>query len=342
MIPIVSSIINNLHVDLDEKTKRNFIISILIATAFTSTIGGTATIIGSPPNLILKSFFQETFEVDIHFWGWLYFGLPLSLIMAFATWIVLTKILFPSNHGLTISSEMIKDQIEGAYVNSHQKTIGIIFLMAILSWTLRPLYESYLPFEISDELIAIFFGLILFIIPTSLKQNKFLLDWNDTHRIPWGILLLFGSGIAISNAINELEIFNVIAAHVSDHSVTSKSIALGIIIIFTIFATETINNTSLAIVMIPLVAALCIATGLNPLAVSLMTVFLISSSFILAVATPSNSLIFINHHLTGYELMKAGSILKVLFVILTIGAYYFGLFDIYKIDFEIIKPGNAV
>lgn len=341
MLPIVSSIINNIDIQISENIKKNFIISALIATAFASTIGGMSTLVGSPPNLILKSFFQETFEVDLHFSGWLMFGLPISLLLLISTWMILVRS-YPSLHKINISEDILRNNIDGAIITKNQRLVLLIFILTVIMWVFRPIYEGFLSFEISDEIISIFFGLLLFMIPTSLKDNKFLLEWRDTERLPWGIIFLFGSGIAISSAINELNIFEFIAKNMSMPSAVSQLFALIFIAIFVTIATETINNTSLSIVMIPIASAVCIATGLNPLVTCLFMLMLISTAFILPVATPSNSLIFINHNLTVYDMMKIGIKLKIISVIVISAAYYFGLFDVYKIDFELTIPGSEV
>ncbi|MBN8828027.1 MAG: DASS family sodium-coupled anion symporter [Sphingobacteriia bacterium] len=338
MLPIAISIINMLGNTVeDNKYKTNFITSLLLSIPYAATIGGTATVIGSPPNIILASFFAESFEVDISFVKWLYFGIPFSVIMLFAGWIILTKILFRSKFRFDSLDHYIKEEFAEYFLTNSQVKVLVIFLFTIFLWIVRPFLANATTFEINDEIIAVFCGLLLFVTPINLTKGKFLLEWKDTEKLPWGILLLFGGGIAISSAINYLEIFKVIGNFVkANGKITQLSFILISVIVIAII-TEFINNTALSVSVIPIMAALCIALGFNPLIVSLIATFTLSLSFMLAIATPPNSFVFINDHLNGKDMAKAGFLLKIVGIILIIIFYTSGLFDVYKIDFKVVQ-----
>lgn len=152
--------------------------------------------------------------------------------------------------------------------------------------------------------------------------------------------MLFGSGIAISTCLDKLEIYKLISDYFADvQSPSNFAIVISVVLILGII-TEFINNTSLTVISIPIIAVMAFAFGFNPLVLSLISVMTISTSFILAIATPSNSLIFVHNSMNGSHLMRAGALLKIISLVTIIIFYYFGLFDVYKIDFQLIKAGK--
>ena len=207
ILPVGLAIISQLKDDPKTVENENEVFgkSLMIAIAYSASIGGMATLIGTPPNMVLAGVVEESYGIKLNMFDWMKFGVPLSSFLLFVCWLYLTKIAFKfKNEEFSAGKEEILRQINklGKFSNEEIKVL-IVFTLTALGWIFRGSIETIFPM-IDDTIIAIFFAVTLFIIPTkNQKTNTTLLVWNDTVKLPWGILILFGGGMAIASAFGK-------------------------------------------------------------------------------------------------------------------------------------------
>src|SRR5690606_26831876 len=208
MLPIAMSVISLLMHDTDGFTKKdqNFAVSVMLGIAFSANAGGIATVIGTPPNSVLIGLLENEYNIEVSFFKWMLIGLPVSIILITVIYFVMVKWMFPSK-GLVFNAS--KDVINAELIklgktSAREKQVLIIFSVMVFLWIFRVPINSFIPgLGLSDTMISIFGALALFTIPFNLKQGDFILNWNDTQKLSWGILILFGGGLALANGMSE-------------------------------------------------------------------------------------------------------------------------------------------
>ena len=207
ILPVGLAIISQLKDDPNTKENENEIFgkSLMIAIAYSASIGGMATLIGTPPNMVLAGVVEESYGIKLNMFDWMKFGVPLSSFLLMICWVYLTKIAFKfKDEEFSAGRDEILRQLKklGKFSNEEIKVL-VVFTLTALGWIFRGSIETIFPM-IDDTIIAIFFAVTLFIIPTkNQKTNTTLLVWNDTVKLPWGILILFGGGMAIASAFGK-------------------------------------------------------------------------------------------------------------------------------------------
>jgi len=199
MLPIATSVVYVVRENMDELAEKeigDFEISIFLGLAYGATMGGIATLVGTPPNAFMAGFMQTTYGVEVDFARWMIIGVPLTVVMLPIIWIVLVKILYPVNFMASerTTAHLNAKRNELGKPSVAEKRTGILFLLLVAGWMLRkPLAELTGAAEISDSAIAMMAGMLAFLIPSG-KNGEALLTWDDTKRLPWGVLILFGGG----------------------------------------------------------------------------------------------------------------------------------------------------
>lgn len=327
MLPIAMSVIQLLVDDKDGFTKkdRNFAVSVMMGIAFAANAGGIATVIGTPPNSILIGLLENQYNIEISFVKWMIFGLPFSIILITIIYFVMVKWLFP-NKGLTFNAT--KDFIDLELdklgkTTKKEKHVLIIFGVTIFLWIFRTVINSMIPnLALSDTMISMFGALALFTIPFKLKKGDFILHWNDTQNLAWGILILFGGGLALANGMQSSGIIDMVAKSISESNISILLMAT-VLITLMLFMTELMSNVALTAVLAPVVAG--IAIGLNiPILYLLIPITIASScAFMLPMATPPNAIVFASGYIKVSQMARTGIILNLISVGLLICLFKF-------------------
>ena len=222
------------------------------------------------------------------------------------------------------SKEIIDSEINKlGKITPKEKRVLTIFGITVFLWIFRSIINSIIPnLELSDTMISIFGALALFTIPFNLKKGDFILQWNDTQKLAWGILILFGGGLALANGMSESGIVDMIATSISNSKVSILVMA-SLLIVLMLFMTELMSNVALTAVLAPVVAG--IAIGLNiPILYLLIPVTIASScAFMLPMATPPNAIVFASGYIKVSEMARVGIILNLISVILLILMFKF-------------------
>lgn len=325
MLPIALSVIKLLVDDSNGFTKQdqNFALSVMLGIAFSANAGGIATVIGTPPNSILIGLLENQYNIEVSFFKWMLVGLPISVILITIIYFVIVKWMFP-NKGLVFnaSKNVIDEELKKlGKTSSKEKQVLIIFGLMVFLWIFRTVINGLIPkLGLSDTMISIFGALALFTIPFNLKEGDFILKWQDTQKLSWGILILFGGGLALANGMSEGGIIEIIATSISESQFSILFMAT-LLITLMLFMTELMSNVALTAVLAPVVAG--IAIGLNiPLLYLLIPVTIASScAFMLPMATPPNAIVFASGYVKVSDMARVGFVLNIISVVLLVLAF---------------------
>lgn len=331
MLPIALSILNLIGKEGSEGVS-NFEIVLLLSIAYACNIGGIGTLIGTPPNALLAGFMLENYGYEISFFRWMQIGIPMVLVSLPLMYVILTKLIYPIKIDvLPGGAELISEKIKSlGKISIQEARVAIIFSLTALLWMFRPLLSDLLP-GLSDAGIAIGASVLLFVLPAGGSEERGLLIWEDTKKLPWGVLILFGGGLSMASAINKTGLATWIGSGIGSFSTWPVWIIVILVVILIVFLTEMTSNTASTAAFLPILASVAIGLGENPLLLAIPTAIGASCAFMLPVATPPNAIIYGSDKITIPQMSKAGLWMNFLFIALislaalTIISWFFGI-----------------
>ena len=327
MLPIALSVIHLLIDDEDGFTKddQNFALSVMLGIAFSANAGGIATVIGTPPNSVLIGLLENEYNIEISFLKWMTFGLPFSILMITIIYVVLVKWMFPNkNIRFNASREVIDSELKklGA-LSAKEKRVLLIFGVTVFLWVFRTLINQLIPnLALSDTIISMSAAIALFAIPFSFKKGDFIIKWSDTQKLAWGILILFGGGLALAKGMSSSGLVDVVTEAIKAGNF-SIFLTVSLLIILMLFMTELMSNVALVAVLAPVVAGIAIGLGVPILYVLIPVTMASSCAFMLPMATPPNAIVFASGYIKVNQMVKAGVILNIIAVLLLILLFQF-------------------
>jgi sodium-dependent dicarboxylate transporter 2/3/5 len=334
MLPIAISVIQLVRPDSDKPAGRgrdNFALCLMLGIAYAASIGGIATIIGTPPNGFLIAFLDvehgkiaPQYRMDISFAQWLKIGVPLVAVFLPVAWFMLTRVIYPVRIGeIKGGRKLIAAQLrELGRADRGQWITAIVFTCAALCWITRPLLKDLSiagvqPLAgLSDAGIAITAGLILFAIPVNVKRLEFVMDWPTAVKLPWGLLILFGGGLSLAGAVRVNGVAEFLASFTTHVAAMPDIVIVLFVAAAVIFLTELTSNTATTATLVPILAALAPGLGVHPYLLIFPAAIAASCAFMLPVATPPNAIIFASGHVTIGQMSKAGLWLNVIGIVL--------------------------
>ncbi|WP_371809630.1 SLC13 family permease [Halobacillus sp. Marseille-Q1614] len=340
MVPIGLAVIYQSSEQLEKQQTKsvdhssfNFGKVTMLGIAYSASIGGLATLIGTPPNTIFRAVVEQNYGVQISFAGWMAFGVPLTLILMGLTWYYLVKMAYPMKiKKLPGGKKVINDERKALGVMSREEKIVLtIFTLTAIAWISRSFVLVHINENIDDTIIAMIAAIILFLIPAR-KKGEFILDWDTAKGLPWGILLLFGAGLAIASGFQESGLAEWIGTQLTVLEGISFILILTVVAVLVIFLTEITSNTATATMMFPIMASLAAAIDVHPYSLMIAAGVAASCAFMLPVATPPNAVVFGSGYLRIPDMAKAGFALNILSIVLVTLAIYFYLPVIWNID----------
>ncbi len=320
MLPIAYSVIQLLVNDEDGFTKndKNFALSIMLGIAYSANVGGIATLIGTPPNIVLAGFMESEYGYSISFVQWMIVGVPFAILMLGFIYVVLTKIVYPNRLGnFTESTKSIDQEIKklGAWSTNEKVVVGI-FLITISLWVAKNYLNDVFPeLNLSDTTISMLAAFACF---TVMVKDDMLLAWEDTKRLPWGIIILFGGGLALASALSGVGIIKMIGDLVSENKTLSVFAVSAILISVMLFMTELMSNVALVAIFAPMIAGVATGLGINTLHLLIPIAMASSCAFMLPMSTPPNAIVFASGHIKVAQMARAGIILNVVSIALLI------------------------
>ena len=292
--------------------------ALMLGIAYAASIGGVATIIGTPPNTIMAGFIEKTYGQQISFASWMSIGVPLAAVMLILTWAYLVKIALPPEiKELPGGRKVLLNELEKlGPVSKAEKLILIVFFLVALSWIFRGFIKIDALKFMHDSTIAIIGALLLFIIPVNFKKGEFLLEWQTAVKVPWDVILLFGGGLALANGFQVSGLDQWIGDQLKILQGSPLVVLIFIIVFVTIFLTEITSNTATSAMMIPIMGSIAFAMAIHPYGPIFAAGIAASYAFMLPVATPPNAVIFGSKYVTIPKMAKVGFLLNIVGCIL--------------------------
>ena len=321
MFPIALSVIHVMKENnRGEGNIKNFSLTIMLSIAYASNIGGIATIIGTPPNVAYVGYIQKKYNYDVDFVNWMLICTPLAILLLMCLYWVMVKWLFPnrikSDDG---TKQLIRNEIHQlGPLSVAEKRVLTIFVATALLWITRDIInQAQNWFKLDDTIIAVMCGVALFICPSGSKNenNDSLLEWSDTSKMAWGILLLFGGGISLASALEKAGLMQQMGEWLAQFSGNGFLLVL-IIVTVSLFISEVMSNVAQVIVFAPVVSSLADAIGMNPLLLGIPMTLAASCAGMLPMGTPPNAIVFASGHIKLRQMTKAGFVMNIISIIL--------------------------
>ncbi|MDC3078715.1 DASS family sodium-coupled anion symporter, partial [SAR86 cluster bacterium] len=320
VIKVISDTVNN----VTKNEKYNFQLCLLLGIAYAASVGGIATPIGTSPNGVLIQFASNNYNYDIGFANWISIGLPITIGLAPLIWFLLTYIIFPVNFSANQGSKDKLDSMlkELGSMSNEEKKVIIVFITTAFFWIFRQLLDDLPGLSLLDDsVIAITGAISLFFINEKKSKNKLLL-WDDVQNgFPWGLIFLFGGGMALAFVVNDSGLALWLASLIP--SETYFWIILITVIVMVIFLTELTSNLTTTITFLPVVASVGLNMGINPLLLILPLTISASCAFMLPVATPPNSIVYASNLIPIQKMVRAGIFINVSSIIYIFFISYF-------------------
>ncbi len=319
MLPIGLSVVQLLNKQFnDPKAGRNFAITLMLGIAYAANIGGIATLIGTPPNLVLASIVSERGITELAFAKWLFFALPLAIILFTAVYLINSYLIFPVKiKQLTGIRDLIRQELNGlGAIGTGEKRVLYIMCAAATLWIFRAQISNLPGLEnLSDPIIAIAASIVLFAWPSG-KATQPLLVWKDTQKLPWGILLLFGGGISLAKGLEVTEIVNVVGKQISESPLQSGLLIILVICAFSVFLTEVMSNVALVSVFIPVSLVIAQNLGVPEMQLAVPLTIGASCAFMFPISTPPNAIVFSSGYIKMNQMARSGILLNIVCIVL--------------------------
>lgn len=326
LLPVGMAIIAQLNDNPDTIQDENAIFgkALLLSIAYSASIGGMATLIGTPPNLVMAGIIKETYGVTITFSQWFVFAFPLSFMMLIISWYYLTHIAFTfKQKSFPGGKAEIKRQLNLlGKMSKVEKRVAIIFASTALAWIVKSfILVKFIP-EIDDTIIAIVGGLSLFLIPSD-KPRSNILSWEDTNKVPWGIIILFGGGMSLAAGFENSGLANWIGQQFSYLEGVTLLVLVLIVVASINFMTEITSNLATTAMVLPVLIAVAASTGVDPYYLIIGATLAASCAFMLPVATPPNAVVFGSGYIKISDMVRIGFWLNIITIIIITLAVYF-------------------
>ena len=339
MLPIAMAIVDQLkdNPDTIENENKIFGKALMLGIAYSASIGGISTLIGTPPNLILAGVVEETFGYEITFSTWFKFGFPISLILLFLCWKYLTGIAFKfEQKSFPGGIKEIKKQLQKiGTISYEEKLVALIFTLTAIAWVTRDILKLIIP-VIDDTIIVMISALIIFLLPTNDKKRR-LINWEEASKLPWGILLLFGGGMALASGFKESGLALWIGTQMTLLDGINLILLLFVLIASVNFLTEITSNLATTAMLLPILYPMAMTIDVHPFILMVSAAVAASCAFMLPVATPPNAVVFGSGYLRIPDMVRVGIWMNVLSIILLSVFVYYVLPYLWEFDPLVFK-----
>ena len=322
LLPIGVSVIAVIHKTigkLDDDGRLHFQYALLLGIAYGATIGGMATLVGTAPNALLAGFMQENYGTEIDFSSWMLVGLPLSAMMLPLAWLALTRWDFKVDFKTSGEGRdaLVRMKQEMGSITVPEVRVAIVFVTMALTWVLRPVLVQLPGLEaLDDSGIAMAGAISLFLIPSGDKKDPLLLRWHYAEQLPWSVLILFGGGLTLASAVTRTGLAEWLGSALQAVGMLPLVVLVIIAAAMIIFLTELTSNIATTATFLPVVGAIAIEAGYDPIVLTVPVTFAASCAFMLPVATPPNAIVFGSGMLTIPKMVRAGLMLNIIGVFL--------------------------
>lgn len=322
MLPIASSVTSLLAKETgqgEDPRFKKFATGLMLAIAYAASIGGIATIIGTPPNVVMVGFMKRFYDLDVSFTRWMMVGIPLMILALASCYFVITRILF-RNHLPSIqgSAELIQRKLaELGKLSREEKMVLTVFSVTCFFWIFRQNLNGMIGKNLLDDTtIAMAGGVIMFLVPVNLSEQKFLLDWSDMKELPWGILLLFGGGLCLADGMEKSGLVQIVGNYFSNQSGISTGVLVFSLTAISMGLTELMSNVALVTIFVPVVFGIADGFHLNPIWLAMPVTFAASCAFMMPISTPPNAVLFATGYIKIRDMIRTGLLLNLFCLII--------------------------
>jgi len=324
MLPIANSVVNLIirnadkPFELENKNERNFALGLMLSIGYAASLGGIATIIGTPPNVVFVGLLNDFFGLKISFAQWFIIGFPVALLLVMSTYFIITSVLFKNNLARIDGSEvLIKNRLDAlGKLRKEEKLVLVVFTLTAFLWMFQQPINTWLKNELfNDTTVGMAGGLLMFLVPIDFKRNQFVLHWSDTEKMAWGILFLFGGGLCLAEGLNKAGIIQYIGEWIGGQNQFSIWLTLSLIII-SVTLSEVMSNVALVNVFVPVVFGIATVMHINPILMALPVTLGASIALMSPIATPPNAIVFASGYIRIQDMVRAGALLNVVSVII--------------------------
>ncbi|MEO0066514.1 MAG: hypothetical protein RI983_1840 [Bacteroidota bacterium] len=327
MLPIAGSVIHVItkHHNPDGNIK-NFSLVLMLSIAYASNFA-LGTIIGTPPNVAYVAHISERFDYTIGFTDWMIVFMPLTIVMVFGLYWVMVKWLYPNR--ITHSTEgkaYIVSKLKGlGKMSLPEKRVLIVFCTTVFFWVTKDLINEFQKaIVLDDAMIAMAGGLTLFIISSGLptfkkeesENSNRLLEWADTSKMAWGILMMFGGGIALAKALEDANLLQQLGSYIASFSSSNLLLMILVVTTLSVFLSEVMSNIAQVIVLAPVISSVAIALNMDPLSLGIPMTLGASVASMLPMGTPPNAIVFASGHVKIKDMIKTGFVLNIVCIII--------------------------
>jgi sodium-dependent dicarboxylate transporter 2/3/5 len=346
MVPIVIAVLRGLRASEQSVGGRGTDIALLLGVAYGATLGGIATLVGTPPNLSFARIFEISFPDApvIGFATWFQYGLPVSLILLVCVWGLLS-ITFLRRREAELPRNVIREQHAAlGPIRFEEKVVLVDFVALVVLWLSRtdlrlgpittPGWSRLFaqPEYLNDGVVAIALAMLLFIVPAGRGSGGRIMEWRTAERLPWNIVLLFGGGFALASGFVESGLSAWFGEQLQDARALHPLAIIAIICLLATFLTELTSNTATAEMLLPILAGLAVSIQINPLFIMVPATLSCSLAFMLPVATPPNAIIFGTNRLRIVEMARVGVWLNLIGVVVVTAATWWLARLVFEID----------
>jgi len=344
MLPIAMAIVTQLRDNPDtiENENQTFGKAIMLGIAYSASIGGVATLIGTPPNLVLAGVVEESFGYEITFSQWFKFGFPISVVLLFLCWKYLTSFAFKFKQKAFPGgrAEISKQLNTLGQISYEEKLVAIVFALTAFAWVTRDYILKLIVPAIDDTIIAMISAVIFFLLPTKNKERR-LLNWEEAVKLPWGILLLFGGGMALAAGFKDSGLALWIATQMTLLDGVSLFLLVFILITSVNFLTEITSNLATTAMLLPVLYPMAMTIDVHPFILMVSATVAASCAFMLPVATPPNAVVFGSGYLRIPDMVRVGIWMNLISIILLSLIVYFLLPLLWDFDpLKYLVPKN--
>jgi sodium-dependent dicarboxylate transporter 2/3/5 len=316
MLPIASSVTFLLAKDLGKENDprfKKFATGLMLGIAYAASIGGMGTIIGTPPNVVMVGYMKRMYNLDVAFTDWMLVGIPVMILVLMACYFIITKILYRNQlASIEGSRELIHNKLnELGPLSREEKRVLIIFSITSFLWIFRQNINSLIGQNLLDDTgIAMAGGVLMFLTPKNLKKMDFLLTWEDMKGMQWGILLLFGGGLALAEGMEQSGLVEKVGDYFKNSDPLSVALLIFMLTLISMALTELMSNVALVTIFVPVVFGIAEGYGINPIWLAMPVTFAASCAFMMPISTPPNAILFASGYIRMKEMIKTGLLLN--------------------------------
>jgi sodium-dependent dicarboxylate transporter 2/3/5 len=323
MYPIGASVIHVISKHADPNANiKNFSLTLMLSLAYASNFGGIATIIGTPPNVAYVRHLNEHYKHGIDFVNWMLLCMPLAIILLLMLYLVMVKWLYPNHLAHSLEGrKFIDTELKGmGKLSRQEKRVLVVFCCTAFLWITKDIINtSQKLFQLDDSMIALIGAVSLFIVPsgrTKEDPDERLLEWSDTKNMAWGILLLFGGGIAMAKSLEDAKLMESLGQYIAGFATSNVLVLIFVVTLISVFLSEVMSNIAQVIVMAPVISAVADALHINPLLLGIPMTLGASCASMMPMGTPPNAIVFASGHIKLNQMIKTGFVMNIICVIL--------------------------